>query len=106
MKKTILLFAIAQVVILSSCSQNEDVVKQPQKDGSIETTLSVKHGKGFDILTTTHKVWVKNNLWQTLYSNDTVPSLGVTTATSEEDDDGNTKTVTVPKDYEFYITVK
>lgn len=93
--------------LFASCDENknEDIVNEPNKDGSIETVVSVKHEKDFDILTTTHKIWVKNNLDKTLIKVDTLKSLGTTLAEGE-DEDGNTKKSVVKKDYEFYITVK
>lgn len=110
MKKTILLCAIAAMFSACGPEQNEDVVQQPDKNGSIETIVAVTHGTNCDVLTTTHKVWVKGVLDKTITTSDTLKSLGNTVeeATSEEDDDGNvnTKNVVVPKDYELYITVK
>ncbi|MGF1924725.1 MAG: hypothetical protein ACQUHE_11145 [Bacteroidia bacterium] len=104
MKKSF--FIMLAAVYLSSCSQkNEDIVKEPNKEGSIETVVSVRHEKDFDILTTTHKVWVKNKLDKTLVKIDTLTSLGMTLADGE-DDQGNAIRAAVPKDYEFYITVK
>ena len=92
--------------LLFSCKEkNEDIVSEPNKDGSIETIVSVKHEDGFDILTTTHKVWVKNHLDKTLTKVDTLKSLGLTTVEGE-DQDGYVEKAQVKKDYEFYITVK
>jgi hypothetical protein len=100
------LLPILLICLLFSCKEkNEDIVSEPNKDGSIETLVSVKHENGFDILTTTHKVWVKNELDKTLIKVDTLKSLGTTLAEGE-DENGNTKTAVVKKDYEFYITVK
>lgn len=103
-KNCILAFGIG--FILFSCNQQkEDVVQEPNKEGAVETIVSIKHEKDFDILTTTHKVWVKNELDKTIVKIDTLKSLG-TTVQEAEDSEGNVKSVTVPKDYEFYITVK
>ena len=94
-------------IAIAACGEkrNEDIVKEPNKEGSIETVVSVKHDKGFDILTTTHKVWVKNKLDKVLIKVDTLTSLGTTLAEGE-DENGHTQKAMVPKDYEFYITVK
>lgn len=92
-------------LILSCNEKNEDIVSEPNKDGSIETIVSVKHEDGFDILTTTHKVWVKNQLDKTLIKVDTLKSLGLTTVEGE-DQDGYVQKAQVKRDYEFYITVK
>lgn len=106
MKK--ILFAMPSVCLLIiSCGQNknDDIVQKPNKDGAIETIVSVKHDKGFDVLTTTHKIWVKNKLDKTLIKIDTLKSLG-TTLEEGENNTGDTEKIAVPKDYEFYITVK
>jgi uncharacterized protein YjbK len=102
-----ILFLSLVVLLFSACGEksNEDIVKEPNKEGSIETVVSVKHDKGFDILTTTHKIWVKNKLDKTLIKIDTLTSLG-TTLVEGEDENGNSQKAMVPKDYEFYITVK
>ena len=83
----------------------EDIVQQPDKDGTIETVLSVVHADSFDILTTTHKVWVKGNLSREIVKTDTLPALGMVDVEAE-DEEGNTQTKRVQKDYEIFITVK
>ena len=97
------------IVFLSLCacssSSNDDEVKAPEKNGSVETTISVAHMDSFDLLTTRHFIWRNNSLVLTKIHTDTIPALGTTTEEGE-DADGNTQNVTVPKDYEFYITVK
>lgn len=103
--KKILIFAAIVVNFAACTTENEDVVKAPQKDGAVETTLTTKHFTGYDILYTEHKIWVKNQLKKTISTADTLQSLG-TTKEEGEDNDGNTKDIIVPKDYEFYITVK
>lgn len=103
-----ILLCLGLSLVFASCKdkeQNDDVVQQPDKDGSIETVLSVTHADSFDILTTTHKVWVKGNLAKTLVKTDTLQSLGMISEEAE-DKDGKTETKRVPKDYEFFITVK
>lgn len=98
-----IVYGLAAVLLLTSCKeeQNEDIVQQPNKDGSIETVLSVTHADSFDILTTTHKVWVKGNLSKTMITSDTLSALGMEKV--EKNDKGPTER---KKDYEIYITVK
>lgn len=93
------------VVSLMSCMENDDIVKSPNKDGSVETTINIKHEKDFDVLSTTHLVWVKNRNVKTIVKIDTLPSLCNTTQTGENDE-GETKSITIPRNYELYITVK
>ena len=93
------------VVALQGCD-NEDETKEVNKDGAIETELSVVHlNDKQDILTTTHKIWVAGKTSRLVVHKDTIPSLGLTKAEAENDN-GDTSTVTVKKDYEFYVTVK
>lgn len=102
-----IIYGLLLVLGFSSCEEerNEDVVQQPDKDGSIETILSVTHADSVDILTTTHKVWVKGNLSKTIVKTDTLSTLGMINVEAE-DKEGNTQTKQVKKDYEFFITVK
>ncbi len=101
------LFLAAIVAVMCSCEpqQNEDVVQSPGRDGSVETSIKINHQANFDVLTTTHKVWVKNKIHKTVVTNDTLPTLG-TTKQVGENSEGEEKTLTVPKNYEIYITVK
>ena len=84
----------------------QDKVKLADHSGSIETFVSVSHlNDKSDILTTTHKVWAAGFLANTFVTNDTIPALGLI-YTQAEDSDGHTQNVTVPREYELYITVK
>lgn len=105
MKKTFI--CLLAGFALHSCKEkrNEDIVQEPSKDGSVETALSISHNDSFDILTTTHKVWVKGTLARTIVQQDTLPSLGMETAEAI-DSSGDKHTTRGRKDYEFYITVK
>jgi hypothetical protein len=100
---------IAGVLLLSvlffACN-NEDKTKDISKDGSVETVMSVEHfGIDKDILTTKHKIWINNQLFKEYVYSDTIPSLGIKN-TEGEDENGNTQTLPVKKEYEIYITVK
>lgn len=104
MKITITAFLLSYLII--SCNEkkedsNNDLVKEPNKNGSIETVVSIKHDSLYDLLTTTHKVWFKGSLEKTFINTDTLHSLG---DTLKQDDKGNKRSV--KKDYEFYITVQ
>jgi len=102
MKTTILL----AVIFLSGCAmQNQDVVRRPKEDGSIETVISVKHYNSFDLLVTTHKVWINGLIDKTIVQTDTLKSLGSTTQVV---DDGFGAAVkrSMRKNYDIYITVK
>ena len=92
---------------LVACNdKNEDVTQSVNKNGSVETAVHIAHLDSLhDELVTTHKVWVKNNVYKTVEYRDTVPALG-SENTVAENEDGDTKSVSVKKDYEIYITVK
>ncbi|MDB5249346.1 MAG: hypothetical protein JWQ40_3740 [Segetibacter sp.] len=94
-------------IAFTSCDQKkEDITDAVNKAGSVETSVHISHiDSSRDILTTEHKVWVKNSLYKTVQYNDTIPSLGIENRTAENDE-GDTKNVSVPKDYEIFITVK
>lgn len=104
MKKLLFIIFISSSLFFSCEEQKDDIVQHINKDGSIETIVTVKHEKNYDVLITTHKIWVSNILDKTIVDQDTIPSLGETTQEGE-DENGNTELITVPKDYEFYITV-
>lgn len=95
------------VIVLFACNdKNEDVTDSVNKGGSVETVVHVAHIDSLhDELVTTHKVWVKNNVFKTVEYRDTIPALG-NENTVAENEDGDTKSVSVKKDYEIYITVK
>jgi len=105
-KKLSLVFSLLSIILISSCNEEKDKVKEISKEGSIETIMSVEHlANNQDIVRTTHKIWVKNVLVKTAVHSDTIPSLGLI---QEEMNTSNDlpKKVAVKKDYEFYITVK
>jgi hypothetical protein len=94
------------IMLLAACNDNEDQAKQVDKNGSIEVSLSTAHIDSLkDLLTTHYTVWRKGVKVREFDKKDTVPSLGTIT-TAGENDNGDTKDVTVKKDYEFFVTVK
>ena len=97
----------ALALILIACNErNEDVTETVNKSGSVETAVHIGHIDSLnDELVTTHKVWVKNNVFKTVEYHDTIPALG-NEAKLAENQEGDTKNVTVKKEYEIYITVK
>ena len=94
-------------LIMFACNKkNEDVTDTVNKAGSIETAVHIAHLDSLnDELVTTHKVWVKHNIYKNVVYRHTIPALG-TENTVAENNEGDTKTVSVKKDYEIYITVK
>ena len=99
---------ITLAILFSSCEEEkqEDVTNEINKNGSVETSVSVsKLDSANDILVTKHTVWVKGNKFKELEYRDTVPALGMETKTAKNSE-GDTKTIEVKKDYEIFITVK
>ncbi len=111
MTKKSYLFILAFTFFLGACGDDEptnDLVQNGgiDHDGAVETAISIDHlNDQYDIITTTHKAWVKGSEYKTFVHTDTLPSLG----SSMEDvktENGEEKTTSVRKDYESYITVK
>lgn len=109
MKQTLPAFiSIATIaILLTACSdEKDDITNDVNKEGSVETSVSVQHlSDSTDVLITKHTIWSKNNLHREVFYHDTIPALGYT-STNAENEDGDTKHVNVKKDYEVYITVK
>jgi hypothetical protein len=104
--KSYAVLASAIVFQIACNNKNEDVTDSVNKSGSVETAVHISHLDSVnDELVTTHKVWVKNNVFKTMEYRDTIPALGNET-TVAENAGGDTKKVSVKKDYEIYITVK
>ena len=94
------------IINLVGCNDKEDITDTVNKAGSVETAVSINHLDSLhDELVTTHKVWVKHQVFKSIEYRDTIPSLG-SERTTAENEEGDTKQVDVKKDYEIYITVK
>lgn len=104
----LVILASALLMLMSSCGnkQNEDITTEINKNGAIESAVTVEHLDSLhDVLITKHIVWNMNNKSKTIEYRDTIPALGKMTTTAENED-GDTKDVEVKKDYEVFITVK
>jgi len=91
-----------------SCAEEakEDLVNGVNKNGSVETSVSVTHLDSLnDVLTTKHIVWHKGNLFKTIETRDTIPALGMTSVEAENEA-GETKNLSIKQAYEIFITVK
>ena len=93
-------------ITISACSSNEAPVTELNKDHSIETTMETKSIKdSVVVLISTQQVYLNGNQIKTIVHSDTIPFPGNKTDVIE-DENGNEKTVLVPKEYEFFVTVK
>ncbi len=91
---------------MASCGQSHDITDTVDHNGSIESSISVQHiDSTRDVVLTTHHVWVEGKLYTTIVHRDTVPGLGPLN-TDAANSNGDTKPVTVPRDYEIFITMK
>ena len=100
-----LFFLFFATFLISACSTNEPPVATLKKDKTIEVTFETqKLGDSAVLLLTHQNVYVKGNLIKTQIKRDTLPALGDSLQTVEEND--VEKTVKLPKEYEFFVTVK
>lgn len=98
-------FFLAFFLIFFSCEKKEPAVTGLQKDHSVEVSLETKRlGDTAVIMSTRQQVYVKGTLVKTIFRTDTLPAAGDTLQTVENDD--STYQVRVPKEYEFFVTVK
>jgi hypothetical protein len=101
----ILFFIPLFLLIVTSCSDKEPAVAALQKNHSIEVSMETKRmGDTAVLLSTKQQVYVKGILVKTIIKTDTLPVPGDTIQTVESGD--STITVRVPKEYEFFVTVK
>lgn len=106
MKYPFYLFILFSVCIFSCTQEPEDKTQTINKDGAIETVIGVEHlDATHDILTTKHITWVGGTSTKTIVHIDTIASLGMKKEEAVNDQD-ESMVVTIPKDYEIYITVK
>ena len=101
--------AVLLIVFFANRQQSpsdEDQGRTLEKDGSVETGISVQHADStHDVILTSHKVWIKNNEYATIIHRDTIPALDSLTTTAENDN-GDTRQARLKKDYQIFITVK
>ncbi|MES2279204.1 MAG: hypothetical protein V4592_24445 [Bacteroidota bacterium] len=105
--KILLPIAFIAALFLTACDDdNNDKAKEVNKNGSIEVTLHTKHLDSLkDLMTTHYVVWNKGTKVKEFDVNDTIPSLGHV-KTEAENDNGDTQSVNIPKDYDFFVTIK
>ena len=106
LKTGMALLLISSFLFISCNDEKEDLTEGVNKSGSVESAVTVEHlDSTHDVLITKHIVWNNNAVYNTIVYRDTLPALGDHYATAENED-GDTKGVTVKKDYEIFITVK
>jgi hypothetical protein len=96
---------LMMVLTIASCSDKETAVTNLKKEKTIEVTFQTQRlGDTTVLLLTYQHVYLKGNLVKTMVKRDTLPSPGDSIQNLEVD--GNEKTVRMPKEYEFFVTVK
>lgn len=101
-------FALLFCLVITGCQQQneEDKVKEVEKDGSVEMKVEITHLDSLhDVMKTEKIFWVKGQQEKTIVNLDTVPSLGMTTETVKTSSDEDT-TARINKNYKIFITVK
>ncbi len=92
-------------VLIVSCSDDKPVTELT-KEQSIEISFDTKNLSDTAVLLTTKKnIYLRGAMLKSIVTTDTLPFPGMKSETIE-DDNGNSKNVTMPKEYEFFITVK
>jgi hypothetical protein len=97
-KTAIILFLLFTCIVALACvigyayssSPTEDQTQSVDRNGSIETGVSVVHADStHDVILTNHKVWLHDSVYATIRYRDTIPALD-----------------SVHKDYQIFITLK
>nr|AGU10376.1 hypothetical protein [uncultured organism] len=100
--------ALLSCMVFTGCQQQneEDKVKEVEKDGSVEMKVEVSHLDSlYDVMKTEKIFWVKGREEKTVVNLDTIPSLGMTTETVKTSS-GEDTTARINKNYKIFITVK
>ena len=102
----LLVLAISYILSGSNSQPTDDQGVAVDRDGSVETAISVEHADStHDVILTTHKVWIRSGIYSTVVHRDTIPTLDSLNTTAENNV-GDTLRVRVKKDYQLFITVK
>ncbi len=97
-KNAIVLFLIFALIVALACvigyayssPSTEDQTQSVDRNGSIETGVSVVHADStHDVILTNHRVWLHDSVYKIISYRDTVPALD-----------------SVRKDYQIFITLK
>jgi hypothetical protein len=103
MKKTLLFLTALSLV---SCVE-ETPTTRVDKKGSVVVSYDVVHSSdNVDILRTNVDVYNNTVLVKSYHLSDTIPTLAPVKSIAENEETGETKEVMVPRDYQFYVTIK
>ncbi|WP_367865074.1 hypothetical protein [Pedobacter sp. WC2423] len=103
MKK--LVIAILALSFVACKQENDDKVKEVDKNGSVETKVHISHlNDSLDVMKTENIFWVKHKNVKEVTRLDTIPALGFSTEQGENSA-GQDTTLKVKKNYQLFITV-
>ena len=101
-----LIFFFILIFSLISCSKKEADLSTLNKSHSVEVTFETKQlADSTVLLTTRQNVYIKGKLVKAIFKTDTLPYPGDTIQTVESKN-AVTSEVRIPKEYEFFVTVK
>ena len=81
---------VCLIAYASSVPSTDDKTQTVDRNGSIETGVSILHADStHDVLLTNHKVWLHDSIYTTITYRDTIPALD-----------------SIRKDYQIFITLK
>jgi hypothetical protein len=101
-----LVIAVVSLTVYIFSTAGDDHTQTVDKNGSIETAISVQHADStHDVILTSHRVWVRDSTYAVFVHRDTIPALDSMYAETENKN-GDNKLVEVKKDYQLFITVK
>ena len=96
---------IIYLIIRNSNNDDDPAVRTLDKAHAIEVTYETKHLPDSSVLLITHQnIYVKNQLVKSIVRNDTLPALGDSLQTME--DETSSENARIPKEYEFFVTIK
>jgi hypothetical protein len=100
-----LFILIFLTIIVVACSEKEPPVTDLKKDHAIEVTYQTKHLDGsLDLLIRKENVYLRGQLVKSFTRTDTLPAAGDTLQLVEHND--TSQYVKMPKEYEFFVTIK
>jgi hypothetical protein len=86
----LIITVVCLIAYTASLSSSEDNTQSLDRNGSIETGVSVVHAdSAHDVILTNHRVWLHDSVYKLISYRDTVPALD-----------------SIRKDYQIFITLK
>ena len=104
--RTLLPVVLAAGLLLTACGEEEPETRHVSHYGSVEVTFHTEHlNDTQDVIVTQKNIYDMKGQKRTLTETDTVPGLGTTLITGENDE-GETQSAPHRRDYDFFVTIK